>query len=194
MSFPVYAPPMFDRVPTALPDVFLVQPRVFRDHRGFLAVTWHAAHAARLGLPERWVQENQSRSRSGVIRGLHLQVRRPQAKLVRVAAGEILDVAVDVRVGSPTFGRHVAHLLSAENALQLFIPEGFAHGFSVLSEQADVVYLMSGEYDPQDQMGVLCSDPALGIDWRVKEPVLSDQDRGWATLAGTDPARLPRFR
>ena len=166
----------------ALPEVKVVTPRVFGDARGFLVETYHRERFKAAGLPPAFVQTNHSRSGPGVLRGLHFQAR-PQGKLVHVTRGAAYDVAVDVRRGSPTFGRYASVVLSDENHHMLWIPPGFAHGFAVLSELADVVYHMTAPYDPSDDQGLLWSDPAVGVPWPLAEPVLSDRDRTNPTLA-----------
>jgi len=166
----------FSVEPTEIPDVLLVTPPVFADDRGCFLETWHGRRYAEAGIDALFVQDNLSRSRRGVLRGLHFQLRRPQAKLLCALRGEIWDVAVDLRRGSPTFGRSISVILSEENRRQLYIPEGFAHGFCVLSETADVHYKCSAFYDPQDDCGVRWNDPRLGIDWPVKDPLLSPKD------------------
>ena len=167
-------------VPTeALPDVLVVEPTVYRDPRGFFVESYHGPRYRQAGIDVTFVQDNQSRSVKGTLRGLHWQVApRPQAKLVRVVDGEILDVAVDVREGSPTFGRWAAVTLSSENFRQLFVPVGFAHGFLVLSEQADIEYKCSDIYDPAAERGLMWNDPAIGIDWPITDPILSERDQG----------------
>lgn len=176
-------------LPTTLPDVLLIEPDVYRDARGFFLETFHAARYAKIGIPA-FVQTNHSRSVFGTIRGLHLQVARPQAKLVRVIAGEIYDVAVDVRRGSPTFGRWVGVTLSAESLRQCFIPAGFAHGFSVCSAVADVEYKCTDYYDPAAEVGIAWNDPDIGINWNVDEPILSEKDQRQPRLAAVMD-RLP---
>jgi dTDP-4-dehydrorhamnose 3,5-epimerase len=176
-------------VPTALPGVLLIEPDVHRDTRGFFVEIFHAARYAEIGVPA-FVQDNHSRSVFGTIRGLHLQVARPQAKLVRVITGEIYDVAVDVRRGSPTFGQWVGVTLSAESLLQCFIPEGFAHGFSVRSAVADVEYKCTDYYDPASEIGIAWNDPDIGIDWNVDAPILSGRDQRQPRLADVI-GRLP---
>lgn len=176
-------------LPTTLPDVLLIEPDVYRDARGFFLETFHAARYAKIGIPA-FVQTNHSRSVFGTIRGLHLQVARPQAKLVRVIAGEIYDVAVDVRRGSPTFGRWVGVTLSAESLRQCFIPAGFAHGFSVRSAVADVEYKCTDYYDPAAEVGIAWNDPDIGINWNVDEPILSEKDQRQPPLAAVMD-RLP---
>jgi dTDP-4-dehydrorhamnose 3,5-epimerase len=184
---------MFDRLPTAIPEVLLLRPRVFEDTRGFFMETYQERKFAELGIHDRFVQDNHSRSRRSTIRGLHYQLEHPQSKLCRVIVGEVLDVAVDIRVGSPTFGKHVSAVLSSENKLQLYIPRGFAHGFSVLSETCEFLYRCGDYYHPEDECGVSFADPALGIDWKVASPVLSAKDRAYLPLRDVDPARLPRY-
>ena len=170
-------------VPTELAGVLIVEPDVHRDSRGFFLETYHAGKYAAAGIEGSFVQDNQSRSSGGTLRGLHLQVRTPQAKLIRVIEGEILDVAVDVRRGSPGFGKWVAVNLSADNFKQCYIPPGFAHGFCVLTPIAQVEYKCTGLYDPAAEIGIAWDDPALGIVWPVAVPVLSDRDRRHPKLA-----------
>lgn len=179
-------------VPTALPGVMLIEPQVFRDRRGFFFESYHAERYARVGLPERFVQDNHSCSAPGTLRGLHYQLHRPQGKLVRVLRGAVFDVAVDIRRGSPTFGRWVGVELSADNKRQLFIPAGFAHGFCVTGGESEVEYKCTDYYVPEDQRGILWNDPALGIEWPVREPILSDKDRAFPRLADR-AGDLPRY-
>jgi dTDP-4-dehydrorhamnose 3,5-epimerase len=164
---------------TALPDVLLFEPTVHEDQRGFFFESFNQREFdAAIGRGVRFVQDNHSRSAKHVLRGLHYQLRQPQGKLVRVAAGEVFDVAVDLRRSSPTFGKFVGAVLSAENRKQLWIPEGFAHGFLVLSETADFLYKTTDYYAPADQQSVLWNDPDIGIDWPIDgEPTLSARDR-----------------
>jgi dTDP-4-dehydrorhamnose 3,5-epimerase len=165
--------------PTSIPDVVLIHPRVFEDPRGFFMETFRERCFKELGLPERFVQDNHSGSRQGIIRGLHYQIRHVQGKLVRAIVGEIFDVAVDIRRSSPTFGQWVGTALSSENRHQLWIPPGFAHGFYVLSEWAEVIYKVTDYYAPEWDRTLLWSDPAIGIQWPLIEgmlPVLSDKD------------------
>lgn len=174
---------------TALPGVLLVEPDVFADARGFFQETWNAARYRDAGIPERFVQGNQARSARGTLRGLHFQIGRLQAKLLWVSRGEILDVAVDVRRGSPHFGRWVGATLSADNHRQLFVPAGFAHGYCVVSDTADVCYLCSELYDPAGDRGVRWDDPAIGVAWPAGDKILSAKDRAWPLLA--DAPELP---
>jgi dTDP-4-dehydrorhamnose 3,5-epimerase len=179
-------------VPTAIPEVVRVEPDVHRDARGFFVETWREKRWSEGGVRGPFVQDNHSRSRLGTLRGLHAQCLRPQGKLVRVVRGEIWDVAVDVRRGSPSFGRHVAERLSAENFLQLWIPPGFAHGFVVLSDEAEFVYKCTDYYDAADELRIAWNDPALAIPWPIAEPLLSEADRRAPRLAELEP-RLPRY-
>ena len=170
-------------IPTDLPGVVIIEPRVFSDARGFFFESYHAERYAQAGIAPAFVQDNHSCSMKGTIRGLHYQLRHPQAKLLRVIRGAVFDVAVDIRRGSPTFGRWVGVELSAENKRQIYIPAGYAHGFCVTSDVAEVEYKCSDFYVSDDQRGVLWSDPTLGIVWPVREPVLSDRDRMYLPLS-----------
>ena len=177
----------------ALPEVMLVTPMVRGDERGAFHETWQVARYREAGLPEHWVQDNVSRSRKGVLRGLHFQHPREQGKLVSVMAGEILDVAVDIRRGSPTFGCSVSAVLSATSAQQLFVPGGFAHGFVVTSDEAVVHYKCTDFYAPECERTIAWNDPALAIDWRVAAPILSARDAGGRRLADLAGDELPAF-
>jgi dTDP-4-dehydrorhamnose 3,5-epimerase len=178
---------------SAIPEVLVLRPKVFEDARGFFFESYHRQKFADLGIRDRFVQDNHSRSQRGTLRGLHYQLHSPQAKLCRVVAGEALDVVVDIRVGSPTFGKHVAVVLSGENKHQIYVPRGFAHGFAVLSESCDFLYKCDDFYQPDDERGVRFDDPALGIDWKVAAPLLSPKDRAYRPLAEIDPANLPHY-
>ena len=162
--------------PTEIPGVVVVEPTVHRDARGFFLETYHEPRFREGGIDARFVQDNHSLSLRGTLRGLHAQSPRPQGKLVRAIEGEIWDVAVDVRLGSPTFGRHVAAVLSAENHRLLYLPPGLLHGFCVLSERAQVEYKCSEVYDPRADFGVRWNDPELAVPWPLAEPVLSEKD------------------
>jgi dTDP-4-dehydrorhamnose 3,5-epimerase len=170
-------------VQTDLPGVLVIEPDVYQDPRGFFLETYHAAKYRDGGIAAPFVQDNHSRSIRGTLRGLHLQPGRPQGKLIRVVEGEIYDVAVDVRRRSPTFGRWVAVTLSAENFKQCYVPPGFAHGFCVLSQDAQVEYKCTDLYEPASEIGVAWNDPALSIPWPIAQPLLSDRDRRNPTLA-----------
>ena len=169
-------------LPTVLDGVILVEATVFPDDRGFFFETYHSERFAANGLPASFVQDNQSFSNARVLRGLHAQRTRPQGKLVRAIEGSIWDVAVDVRPGSPTFGRWVAEELSAENKRQLYVPPSFLHGFQVLSETARVIYKCTDLYAPNDEVGVVWDDPDLAIPWPVADPVISEKDRKLGSL------------
>jgi dTDP-4-dehydrorhamnose 3,5-epimerase len=177
--------------PLDIPDVRLIKPRVFIDPRGHFFESYSRARFAGAGLAEEFVQDNVSRSSRGVLRGLHLQHPKGQGKLVQVLHGEVFDVAVDVRVGSPSFGRWVAAVLSAENRLQLWIPSGFAHGFVVLSDEAVFTYKCTAPYDPESELGVRFDDPDLGIDWPLRDPTVSEKDAAHPRLRDISSERLP---
>jgi dTDP-4-dehydrorhamnose 3,5-epimerase len=185
--------PNLQIIETAIPGVLIIKPRVFADPRGFFMETYRQNVLAEGGIRDNFVQDNHSRSSRGVLRGLHYQLRHPQAKLCRVAQGEVLDIAVDVRLGSPTFGKWVSVLLSSENQQQLYIPRGFAHGFAVRSDTADFLYKCSDYFDGGDDRGVLWNDPAIGIDWQTLKPILSDKDRRYLPLAEIAHENLPRY-
>jgi dTDP-4-dehydrorhamnose 3,5-epimerase len=176
---------------TAIPGVLILAPKIHGDQRGFFMETFRADRYAALGIAGRFVQDNLSRSACGVLRGLHLQNPRAQGKLVTVLRGRVLDVAVDVRRGSPTFGQHVAVELSEENRLQFWVPRGFAHGFLVLSETADFFYKCDDVYSPSDEIVVRWNDPAIGIAWGIDSPSLSARDASAPLLA--DVGALPAY-
>jgi dTDP-4-dehydrorhamnose 3,5-epimerase len=180
-------------VPTALAGVVVVEPDVHQDGRGFFLETYHAERYLAGGIAGPFVQDNHSRSVGGTVRGLHLQLQQPQGKLIRVIEGEIYDVAVDVRRGSPTFGRWVAVTLTADNFKQCYVPPGFAHGFCVVSPIAQVEYKCTALYDPASEIGIAWDDVNLDIRWPAAEPVLSERDRRNPSLAElTD--QLPQWR
>ena len=172
---------------TAIADVLVLEPKVFGDARGFFMETWNARSFEGLGINAQFVQDNQSRSSKNVLRGLHYQLRQPQGKLVRVTVGEIWDVAVDLRRASPTFGRWAGTRLDAASHRMLWVPAGFAHGFLVLSEHAEVQYKTTDYYAPEHERTLLWNDPALAIAWPLAgEPVLSDKDRRGEPLASAE--------
>ena len=180
-------------IETDLPGVVIIEPKVFGDERGFFMESWNGRRYEEVGLPGRFVQDNLSYSTYGVLRGLHFQNPNPQGKLVSVLRGEVFDVAVDIRVGSPTFGRWIGTTLSAENKRQLYVPPGFAHGFVVTSEAALFFYKCSDYHAPTSEGAVLWSDPGIGIEWPVAEPVLSNRDRAAAPLREMPEESLPRY-
>ncbi len=174
---------------TSLPDVKLVQPNIFGDQRGFFMELYHQETFRKAGLQAQFVQDNLSRSQKGVLRGLHYQIEHPQGKLVSVLSGAVYDVAVDIRRSSPTFGKWVGQVLSSENRYSLYIPEGFAHGFQVLSESADFFYKCTDLYHPEHERTLLWSDPEVGVDWTLDQsPVLSEKD-----IAGVPLSQLECF-
>lgn len=181
-------------IPLAIGDVLLIETQQFHDERGSFREAWRESSYSEVGISERFVQDNISYSRKGVLRGLHLQHPAGQGKLVSVLSGEILDVAVDVRLGSPTFGQWVGESLSAENARQLYIPTGFAHGFAVISDEALLLYKCTGYHVPSDEVTVLWNDPDIGIEWPGREPNLSAKDANGVRLRDITPARLPSYR
>ncbi|MDX1586281.1 MAG: dTDP-4-dehydrorhamnose 3,5-epimerase [Balneolaceae bacterium] len=162
---------------TEIEDVLLLKPDIFRDRRGIFLESYRKSLFRERGLNIDFVQDNISSSKKGAIRGLHYQIENPQDKLIMVMQGKILDVAVDLRRSSPTFGKNVTRIISEENRHQLFIPKGFAHGFAVLSDETLVYYKCSDYYNPEGERGLFWNDPALGIDWKVTDPVISDKDR-----------------
>jgi dTDP-4-dehydrorhamnose 3,5-epimerase len=177
---------------TKIPGVLVVTPKVFGDERGFFLETYHKEVFQQAGIEPEFVQDNHSKSIRGVVRGLHYQKKFPQGKLIRVIQGEVLDVIVDIRRGSPTFTKWISILLSAENKKQVWIPGGLAHGFAVLSETAEFCYKVTDYYHPEDEGGIRWNDPQLKIDWQVQNPLLSEKDRQLPLLAeaGED---LPLF-
>lgn len=180
-------------IETALPGALVIEPRVFGDSRGFFYESYNAEAYRDAGIDRVFVQSNVSRSSRGVLRGLHYQWPRPQGKLVSVLEGEVYDVAVDIRRGSPSFGQWAAVVLSADNHRHFWIPEGFAHGFCVLSDTATFSYQCSEVYLPAHDAGVQWNDAALAIDWPISAPLLSDKDRKARPLAEIDPERLPVY-
>lgn len=180
-------------IPTELDGVVIIEPRLFTDQRGFFLETFQQQRYAEAGIDRAFVQDNLSFSGKGTCRGLHFQLRHPQAKLVQVISGAIFDVAVDIRRGSPTFGLWCGVLLNEENRRQLFIPEGFAHGFCVLSDTAYFTYKCSDYYQPDDEGGIIFSDPGIGITWPLEAMVLSDKDGRYPRLNEIPPGKLPEF-
>ena len=185
---------MLQITPTTLPEVLIVEPKVFGDSRGFFFESWHLERYRDLGVPDTFVQDNVSRSVRGTLRGLHVQEPYGQGKLIQVLDGEVFDVAVDVRVGSPTFGHWVGERLSSENHLQIYVPPGFAHGFCVISESALFSYKCTELYHPETELSIAWNDPAIGIDWPLEEPLLSNRDAEARSLRELSRERLPRWR
>jgi dTDP-4-dehydrorhamnose 3,5-epimerase len=180
-------------IATTLPGVLIVEPQVFGDPRGFFLESYHQARYVQAGIPGGFVQDNHSRSRRGVLRGLHYQLRQPQGKLVGVMRGRVFDVAVDIRRGSPTFGRWEGVLLDDDNHRQLYIPPGYAHGFCVLSESADFVYKCTDYYHPESECGIVWNDPAIGITWPELTYTLSEKDANLPRLAEQAADKLPVY-
>jgi dTDP-4-dehydrorhamnose 3,5-epimerase len=170
------------RLETKIEGLVLIEPDAYPDSRGFFLETYRRDDYRELGVDAEFVQDNHSRSQRGTLRAFHFQLRPGQAKLVRAARGAIYDVAIDLRRDSPTYGEHEAFELSDENHRQLFVPVGFAHGFCVVSDVADVTYKVSNYYDPQSERGIAFDDPDLGVRWPVDEPLVSERDRGNPTL------------
>lgn len=175
-------------LPTKIPEVLVIEPRVFQDERGFFLESYNSkTFADKVGITEQFVQDNHSRSTKGVLRGLHYQIEQAQGKLVRATVGSIFDVAVDIRRHSPTFGQWVGYILSAENKQMLWVPAGFAHGFLVLSDVAEVLYKTTDYYAPQHERSLLWNDPDLAIDWPLSEqPILSPKDQAGKLLQVAD--------
>ena len=173
--------------------LLIIEPQVHADSRGYFLETFQDRRYRDKGVPAAFVQDNLAFSHKDVLRGLHFQIRHPQAKLIQALSGEIFDVAVDIRPGSATFGRWHATRLSAKNRRQLYVPEGFAHGYCVTSETATVMYKCSDYYHPEDEGGLLWSDPQIGIDWPVRNPVVSEKDAQLPHLDDLRPDQLPRL-
>ncbi len=176
------------------PDVRVIEPKVFRDARGFFIETYHARRLRELGIRDQFVQDNLSHSVRGTIRGLHYQLEHPQAKLCRVVRGEVFDVAVDIRRGSPSFGKWFGTMLSEANQLALYIPVNFAHGFCVLSETADFLYKCSDYYNAADEKGIIWNDSEIAIAWPIDSPRLSTKDAGYSRLRDVSAADLPSYQ
>jgi len=181
------------RIETTIEDVVLLEPKVFRDERGFFLETYRADKYEQLGVGKRFVQDNHSKSMKGTLRGLHFQKPHSQGKLVRVTQGEVYDVAVDIRVGSPTFGMCFGTILTSENMHQMFVPEGFAHGFCVLSETAEFEYKCTDFYAPESEFGIRWDDPDLNIAWPIERPLLSAKDKDYPFLKDIPENVLPRY-
>jgi len=184
---------LLQRIETSLPGVWELRPRIFRDARGFFLETYHSRKFAELGITDSFVQDNHSVSIKGTLRGLHYQLHHPQAKLCRVVEGEVLDVAVDIRMDSPHFGKWTRVHLSASFQNQVYIPQGFAHGFLALTDKVQFLYKCDDFYDPADEHGILWSDPDIGISWDVSDPLVSEKDGKYPPLAAVPRDLLPRY-
>jgi dTDP-4-dehydrorhamnose 3,5-epimerase len=181
------------RIETSLPGVFELRPVVHGDARGFFIETYHQTKFASLGISDTFVQDNHSRSAKGTLRGLHYQLKHAQAKLCRVIEGEALDIAVDIRVGSPHFGKWTSVLLSSAHHNQVYVPQGFAHGFLALTDNVQFLYKCNDYYTPADERGILWNDPALQISWGISNPVLSAKDAKNPRLAEVPKGLLPQY-
>jgi dTDP-4-dehydrorhamnose 3,5-epimerase len=182
------------RIETSLPDVCELRPKIIGDARGFFMETYHRIKFGELGITDSFVQDNHSSSRKHTVRGLHYQLRHPQAKLCRVVEGEALDVAVDLRLGSPHFGKWTSVLLSARHQNQIYIPKGFAHGVLALTDMVQLLYKCSDFYDSSDEQGILWSDPDLKISWGISNPLVSEKDAKLPTLAEIPRESLPQYK
>jgi dTDP-4-dehydrorhamnose 3,5-epimerase len=180
------------RIETSLPGVFELRPVIHSDPRGFFLESYHKAKFADLGIVDSFIQDNHSRSAKGTLRGLHYQLRRPQAKLCRVVEGEALDVAVDIRIGSPQFGKWTSVVLSAKEQNQIYVPAGFAHGFLALTDTVQFLYKCSDFYVPEDEHGIAWNDPDLRVSWGIASPVLSAKDANYPKLRQVSAELLPR--
>lgn len=180
-------------IKTKLQTVLILEPKVFSDKRGYFLETWNSKRYEAAGIPGPFVQDNISSSQKGVLRGLHYQYPQSQGKLIQVLSGEVIDVAVDIRVGSPTYGQWINEILSETNHKQMYIPPGFAHGYCVISEAAIFTYKCNEFYNPVTEHGIIWNDPELNIDWPVKEPILSAKDKNYPKLKDISPDTLPQF-
>ena len=181
------------RIETSLPGVVLIEPEVFSDERGFFYESYHRAKLAELGISGEFVQDNHSKSSQGTLRGLHYQLGHPQAKLCRVVSGHVLDVVVDIRWGSPNFGKSFSAVLSADDKKMIYIPPGFAHGFLVLSETAEFLYKCDDFYYPAEERGIAWDDPELGIAWGIDKPIISNKDQYHPRLSAVPSQYLPKY-
>jgi len=181
------------RCETSLPGVCLIQPDIMKDDRGFFFESYHKRKFEEIGINDVFVQDNHSKSVRGTLRGLHYQLNYPQSKLCRVIKGEVLDIVVDIRVGSPTFGQHLSVTLSDENRTEIYVPSGFAHGFAVMSETAEFLYKCGEFYDPKDERGIAWNDPEIGIDWGLTSPIISAKDQRHRKLSMVPHDELPTY-
>ena len=176
-----------------IPDLQIIKPKINKDNRGYFLESFKSSEFELNGLPTNFVQQNQSKSKKNILRGLHYQLNYGQGKLVWVSSGSILDVSIDIRIGSPTFGKYVSFVLDDKKHERLYIPEGFAHGFCVLSEEAILHYMCTQTYHPEDEYGVLWNDPKISINWPDGEKIVSDRDKKWPNLNEIDPQKLPKY-
>jgi dTDP-4-dehydrorhamnose 3,5-epimerase len=181
------------RLETSLPGFWELRVKVFTDARGFFIETYHKEKCRRLGITDSFVQDNHSQSARDTLRGLHYQLHHSQAKLCRVIEGEALDVAVDIRLGSPTFGKWASVHLSAEQHNQVYVPGGFAHGFLALTDNVQFLYKCTDFYDPSDEHGIAWNDPDVNVVWGIENPLVSDKDAKYTNLADVPPEALPRY-
>ena len=181
-------------IKTAIPGVLIIEPQVFGDQRGYFMESWQQQRYRDMGIPHDFVQSNVSKSSHGVLRGLHFQNPKPQGKLVSVLVGEVYDVAVDIRQGSPSFGQYVGVMLSAENHRQFYVPEGFAHGFCVTSDEAVFSYMCTDYYHAEGEASIAWNDAEIGIDWPIDHPQLSEKDDKAVSLADFPSNRLPQYQ
>tara|TARA_B100000965_G_scaffold403016_1_gene430239 strand:+ start:422 stop:973 length:552 start_codon:yes stop_codon:yes gene_type:complete len=180
-------------IETKIKDVKLIKPKIHGDSRGFFLETYQKNHFKDIGIPYNFIQDNHSRSKKNTLRGLHYQLDKMQGKLVRVSNGCVYDVAVDMRKGSPTFKEHVSFILSDENQFQLFIPPGFAHGFCVISDEADFEYKCTEFYNPNSEVGIMWDDPDLDIDWPISDPMVSDKDNKNFLISEIPNELIPKY-
>jgi dTDP-4-dehydrorhamnose 3,5-epimerase len=180
-------------IKTKLPGVLILEPKVFHDDRGYFLETWNSKRYEQTGIPGPFVQDNISFSKKGILRGLHFQYPQSQGKLIQVLSGEVLDVVVDICVGSPTYGQWVGELLSDSNHRQIYVPAGFAHGYCATSEAAIFSYKCTDFYNPATEHGIIWNDPDIGIEWPITQPVLSPKDESYHRLKDLPPEYLPQF-
>jgi dTDP-4-dehydrorhamnose 3,5-epimerase len=180
-------------IKTPLEGVIVIEPKVFVDERGFFLETFREEEFKEAGITENFIQHNHSRSTRGVLRGLHYQLTQPQGKLVRVTSGKVYDVVVDIRHGSPTFGQWYGTTLDEENLKMMYVPANFAHGYVVLSDSADFIYMCTDYYHPKSEQGILWNDPKIGIEWPIAEVILSDKDKCNSMLDEQDDNKLPKY-
>jgi dTDP-4-dehydrorhamnose 3,5-epimerase len=178
---------------TKLPGVLILEPKVFPDDRGYFLETWNSTRYEQAGIPGPFVQDNISFSTKWILRGLHFQYPQSQGKLIQVLSGEVMDIVVDIRVGSPTYSQWIGEVLSESNHRQMYVPPGFAHGYCVTSEAAHFSYKCTDFYNPATEHGIIWNDPDIGIEWPIAEPILSPKDNAYPRLKDLEPENLPRF-